>query len=260
MKKPIDITGFKVNKITALYFSCRKNGIDYWMCQCDCGTIKEIAKQKLSKNTELISCGCVRLDKTRNKHIHGMSKTRFYGVWNDMMMRCYNHNRKKYEDYGGRGIKVCKRWHTFLNFYTDMFNGYKRGLSLERDNVNGNYSPRNCRWIPVRDQKYNKRKPIKWLTINGERILVNDAANKYNVPFRVIYDRISKGWSDYECVFGIEWKYLKVDGELVTVKDLCQRIKVSKSALFYRIAKGHPLDKCALPKDEYAIYLKSLRA
>lgn len=193
------------------------------------------------------------------KKTHGLSKTRFYGLWNDMMMRCYNPKTKSFHNYGGRGIVVCKRWHIFQKFYDDMFAGYKKGLSLERKNVNGNYTIKNCGWIPLKDQKYNKQKPIKWLNVNGEKILVMDAAKKYSVSFRVIYRRIELAWSDYECVFGQEFRYLRIDGNLTLVKDVAKKIGLSKSALFYRIANGHPLDKCVLPKNKFAEYLKSNR-
>jgi hypothetical protein len=133
------------------------------------------------------------------KRTHGMSKTRFYGIWNDMMMRCYNPNKERYNCYGARGIKVEKRWHTFINFKEDMYTSYEKWLSLERIRVNGNYSRKNCKWIPIEDQKLNKQKTIR-LLVDGTLMTVPEIAKKYDlIPF-TIYTRLKSGFSVEECV------------------------------------------------------------
>lgn len=79
---------------------------------------------------------------------HGMSGTRLYGVWQNMMTRCYNVNNDKYDYYGGRGIKVAREWHDAKNFIVwAQASGYKQGLQLDRKNNDGNYCPNNCRFV-----------------------------------------------------------------------------------------------------------------
>lgn len=80
-----------------------------------------------------------------------------YRTWQDMKRRCYNKNRPEYKNYGGRGIKVCKRWlENFWNFVNDM--GEKpEGYSLERKNNDKGYYPSNCKWASRKDQNSNKR-------------------------------------------------------------------------------------------------------
>jgi len=89
---------------------------------------------------------------------HGMSKTKFYGVWKSMRKRCFYEKGIAYQNYGGRGITICKSWFdSFENFYADMFPSYKPGLSLDRINNDGNYEPSNCRWVDAKQQVNNRR-------------------------------------------------------------------------------------------------------
>ena len=98
-----------------------------------------------------------------------------------MHQRCNNPNNKKYSSYGARGIKICKEWEDFEIFKKwAKKNGYNKGLSIERVNVNGGYNPNNCTWIPNKDQAKNKRNTSKFL-INGEWIIQADLAIKLGV-------------------------------------------------------------------------------
>ena len=86
-----------------------------------------------------------------------------------MLDRCNNPRNSRYKDYGGRGIKVCRRWHAFELFLRDMGKrppgrskqGWRPKYTIERKNVNGNYTPRNCCWATYRQQQHNRRKDKK---------------------------------------------------------------------------------------------------
>lgn len=82
--------------------------------------------------------------------------TATYKSWHGMIQRCTNPNNKRWDDYGGRGITVCKRWRSFENFLADMGERPKK-RSLDRKDNDGNYTPRNCRWATDAQQRANKR-------------------------------------------------------------------------------------------------------
>lgn len=115
-----------------------------WMCKCQCGNTIEIVSSNLNKTR---SCGCLikeGLIKMSTKHgfTKNGEKPVEYRIWSHIKERCYNPNATHYEDYGGRGIKMCRRWlNSFPNFLEDMG---KRpdGMTIERINSNGNYNPK----------------------------------------------------------------------------------------------------------------------
>lgn len=130
-----------------------------WKCECDCGNSTQTITPYLKRGTTK-SCGCLK-NETLNYHNfkHGLSNYKLYSVWSGMKDRCYRENCDSYKHYGKRGISMCNEWKCSFDLFHDwaVQNGYQQGLTIERINVNGNYEPSNCTWIPKSEQSKNRR-------------------------------------------------------------------------------------------------------
>lgn len=94
---------------------------------------------------------------------HGKSKNPLWKVWGEMIRRCEKTSCGQYKNYGARGISVSKKWHTFEVFEEwALKNGYVKGLTIERNDNNGNYCVENCSWVSMSHQAKNRRKSDEW--------------------------------------------------------------------------------------------------
>jgi hypothetical protein len=207
MGKFIDLTGQRFGELIVLSrFGATKSGNILWDCLCDCGN-KTIARSDHLKNKHTQSCGClVKKNNSRycteNKITHGKSKTKIYAVWNSMISRCLNRNTRNYKNYGGRGITICKEWRNdFMNFYNwAISNGYKQGLTIDREDVNGNYEPNNCRWATPKQQANNTRRN-HYIEYNGEVRTLSEWAERLDIPYNTLEFRLNRSNMTIEKAF-----------------------------------------------------------
>lgn len=129
---------------------------------------------------------------------HGLSNTRLYRIWENMLSRCYRVDHTSYERYGGKGVIVCDEWKTdFMSFYRwALENGYESTLTIDRIDNNKGYSPNNCRWVTIIEQNKNRnhtprKAVIKW-TIDGVTKTAKEWCNETNILYPTAKYRIDK--------------------------------------------------------------------
>lgn len=122
---------------------------------------------------------------------HGMEGTRTYRCWVNMKTRCYNEKSDRYSVYGGRGIKVCEKWHSFSGFFEDM-GVCPEGKQLDRKDVNGDYTKKNCHWVTPLENAANKQKSI---LCDGKPMSRRQfVMQKLGLTEKAVYTRIRRGW------------------------------------------------------------------
>ena len=126
------------------------------------------------------------------KTTHGMTKTKIYQVWAKMIQRCHNPCNPAYKWYGAKNIRVCKRWHEFENFYTDMGQNPEKH-SLDRINCKRGYSKSNCRWATSDVQASNKTS-THFFTYNGITRNLRAWVKEFNLNKNTVATRLHNGW------------------------------------------------------------------
>lgn len=172
-------------------------------CRCRCGTVKVfLTHNVLSERTK--SCGCIRHEQlAKRNETHGLSKHRLHQTHKNMLQRCYNPRHPRYDDWGGRGIRVCREWRhpteglaAFVAWNESLPRAerWRQGLTLERDDNERGYGPHNCRWATYVEQNNNQRGRAKY-RVRGEHLTLPELARKYSLKPGRIKQRLNRGWS-----------------------------------------------------------------
>lgn len=198
-----NLIGQEFGRLKVLNFShVNKHGSNCWECICICGNVVNRPSPSLvRKDRGIISCGCFMLehikrlsDNKEGNYKHGEYKTRLYRILKGMKRRCYNKNDESYHNYGGRGIKIYQNWlDDFLSFKEwAIENGYKDCLTIDRIDVNGNYEPKNCRFISISEQQDNKVNTI-YVEYKGETKTLSQWSKHLGVPYNNMRSRYFRG-------------------------------------------------------------------
>lgn len=197
MSKPIDLTGQKFGRLTALE-SCgtNKDKRILWLCQCCCGNVA-VVSCGLLRNGHTKSCGCLAKEGNNTKHGHlkGGETSSVYRTWAQMVQRCTNAKSKDYPYYGGRNIKISARWRkSFENFLADMGHPPTNKHTLDRIDNDEGYCKENCRWATMKDQCRNRRSN-RLITHQGKTQTLMGWSEETGIAYDTIRTRLNRGWS-----------------------------------------------------------------
>jgi hypothetical protein len=202
----IDLTGNTFGRLTVVSQAGKnKHSQITWNCICSCGTAVEVVGHQMRYGMTG-SCGCLHKEiVSAASRTHGMSGTSIFAIHHSMMDRCYLPTSHAYSRYGGRGITVCDRWHDFENFFADM--GHKpEGMSLERMDNNGEYSPTNVKWATTKEQA-NNRSSSRWIEFRGETKTLAQWADVTGVKLGTLWSRLKRGIPMNEAVVVSDRRY-----------------------------------------------------
>lgn len=256
-----DIVGERFGRLTVL---CRVEDKVYpkgykkpqYECVCDCGNKKVVERGNLlTGNTT--SCGCYKKELDHKRFLrHGYAENpdKLYQKWLSMRNRCLNPNATGYENYGGRGIKVCAEWddyEVFREWAIDQ--GYKEGLTIDRIDVDGNYEPNNCRFTTMKEQN-NNRRTTNFHTYNGKTQSEMKWAEEYGISYEALKTRLKYGWS-FEDALNTPVKpserLIEYNGETHNIKQWANLRGISKHALTGRLSRGWTFeDAISIPPRE----------
>lgn len=192
-----NVQGCVFGKLTVIQFSgFTVNGSEaVWLCQCDCGAIKNIRWASIRSGTT--SCGCLRIAAITK---HGMHAHDLYPTWSGMIARCHNTNSKDYARYGGRGIVVCDEWkNSFDAFVLDIGSRPSSLHSIDRIDNDGPYCKRNCQWATVSEQA-NNRRTNTILTVLGESMTIAQWSRRIGISSETILARLKSGVSASDAI------------------------------------------------------------
>ena len=219
------------------------------VCQCDCGNVCYIIPSNIV-NKKIISCGCARRQRYTKSNSHGMSKTRFYSIWAGMLKRCNNKSSPSYVNYGARGVSVSEKWNDFIGFKEDMYESYKKHVeefgeintSIERIDVNGDYTAENCTWATRKQQNTNTRQVMHY-EYNGELLDLAEIARREGMNYRTLRARLLQ--YDWTLADALERSHLRgskkksevydYKGEIMTLKQIAELEGIGYTTLFNRI-------------------------
>jgi hypothetical protein len=195
MVKLLDIAGQRFGRLTVISEAPRRGRYRIWLCRCDCGSEKPVWQSALRAGITR-SCGCLYREVIGTQNFkHGGKHDPEYSIWQGMKARCENPLAEYYHLYGGRGISICPTWRNdYARFRSDMGPKPSKRHSIERNDVDQNYTADNCRWATPHEQSRNMRSN-RWLHLPDGRVLcLTDAATEFGIQESKLRYRLKHGW------------------------------------------------------------------
>lgn len=189
MSRLINIEGLRFGRLTVLT-RAQDAREAMWLCRCECGA-ETVAQGSGLRSGKRVSCGCTKGDA---RATHRLSADPIYKVWSGMMSRCYDSRAAGFKNYGGRGISVCDAWRESPAQVLADMGPRPPGMTMERKDSNGDYSPTNCIWASHATQARNRRTNRR-ITINGETLCLMDWCARFGLHYSTAATRLRSGMS-----------------------------------------------------------------
>lgn len=195
MKKNIDIKqGDVFGKLVVIkQIESYKDKHKRFICKCSCGR-EQIARATDLRNKKK-TC-CLKCSRKNTNKTHGLTKTKAYKAWLCIKQRCYYKSNISYKYYGARGIKMCDEWKNNPVAFCDWYNKNKiEGCTIDRINVNEDYSPKNCKFSTIKQQGRNKRNNVL-VEYEGKVINASECAENVGIKTSAMIQRINRHKND----------------------------------------------------------------
>lgn len=198
-----DLRNMTFGKLLVLeYAGCNDGHNSIWTCYCNaCGKVKNIFGNSMLTGKQK-TCGCGKITHGLTRGPRNCDKPTEYKSWIHAKMRCKDKDNPAYDDYGGRGIRMCKGWDDdYGSFYHDLGPKPHKKMSLDRIDNNGHYScghcaeclangwKMNCKWSTSKEQNRNRRSNVV-LNYNGITKSLPEWADEMGVSAKVLWDRL----------------------------------------------------------------------
>ena len=179
--QPLSLEGQTFGRLTVLSRAHKNKQENWtWLCKCECGNQKILSGDSL-RSGKGKSCGCLRLVVCAKMHAGNITHGDWIGgkpsaeikIWCAIQQRCLNPKHRAYHRYGGRGIKICRRWRKFENFLADMgrrppgIHGKRAKYTIDRMDNDKGYYKRNCKWATMKEQATHRLNPWIARRANG---------------------------------------------------------------------------------------------
>lgn len=169
------------------------NGRRYLQYNCLCSVCGNVHIKRSDCLSNKLKCKCALLPK---RMTHRKTHTKLYNIWYGIKQRCYYENSASYKYYGARGISMDNSWRNdFTAFYQwSLANNYHSDLQIDRIDVDGDYTPSNCRWVSRFTNVNNKRNNVLF-KYEGVTKSAKEWARYFGINYKTVMTRLRRGWS-----------------------------------------------------------------
>lgn len=207
-----NLLGYHFGRLIVIGYAGKDKGNhSKWLCRCECGNSTVVAGYNLETG-KILSCGCLRREQAKKlNYKDGRSNTRLYSIYCNMISRTENPNVNCFKFYGGRGIKICRKWRRDFQTFRAwaLAHGYKENLSIDRIDNDKGYSPDNCRWVTDNTQ-FNNRRSNCVIAFQGETKTKAEWARAAGISYHTLCTRLNDGWPFERAILTPAKKEMKI--------------------------------------------------